>query len=455
VLTVPWWRCGKWCRLEIETADAPLTIDDLSLVETRYPLERQGSFAAEGDESLAAIARLCERGVEMCTHEIMFDCPFYEQQMYSGDILMSFAALRTMTRDQRLPRQSLELFDAARLPSGLLPMNWPSRVDQRSSTFTLSWIVAIGEMSRWGGADSVAWLKDRLVGITHTLFSYARMEDAHGLLTDPPGWNYLDWAADWMKNGGMPPNGGFGNGPDANVNLLYLRALKGAADVALAVGDAAMADYWREKAVRLSAAICDTFWCEGCGMIADTPSKDSFSELALAQAIVTDCLSPDKRARAFEGLVAAPDLTRAAVLKHLVFAACFRQGRGDLFLKGLDQWRAYVRDGLRCPLEAPAFPRSDCHAFGSTPLYHFHAGLAGVQPAAPLFGKVRIAPAPGGLRAIRSRTPHPKGVVETDLRFDDKGHVTGTVSLPEGVTGVFEWKGRSRPLASGTVAVSE
>ena len=121
VFTVPWWRCGKWCMLEVETGGESLTIDDITLVETRYPISREGSFSAEGDDSLAAIARICERGVEMCAHEIMFDCPFYEQQMYPGDVLMSFAAMRAMTRDMRLPMQGLGLFDAARMPSGLVP----------------------------------------------------------------------------------------------------------------------------------------------------------------------------------------------------------------------------------------------------------------------------------------------------------------------------------------------
>ena len=311
--TVPWWRCGKWCKLEVETGDRPLSIEDIVLRETRYPLSVEGAFAAEGDETLAPIGRMCRRGVEMCAHEIMFDCPFYEQQMYSGDILMSFSAFRAMTRDMRLPRQALELFDTARQPSGLLPMNWPSAVDQRSTTFTLSWVIGVGEMARWGGSESVEWLKDRLVGVTHTLLSYARMEDVRGLLVDPPGWNFLDWVPDWMKNGGMPPNGRAGDGLDANVNLLYLRALGSAADVAQAVGETELAERWRKQAVRLAAAICDTFWCEERGLVADTPAKDRFSELAQAQAIVSDCLPPDRRARAFEGLVSASDLTRASV----------------------------------------------------------------------------------------------------------------------------------------------
>ena len=448
LFTVPWWRCGKWCRLEVETGDAPLSIDDITLKETRYPLSLDGSFAAEGDDSLAAIARMCERGVEMCAHEIMFDCPFYEQQMYPGDILMSFAAMRAMTRDMRLPMQGLGLFDAARMPSGLVPMNWPCRVDQRGSTWTLSWVSCIGEIAMWGGEENVPWLKDRFAGVTHTLMSYGRIENEAGLLVDPPGWNFLDWTKGWEKHCYTPPNGLACGKPDACINLLYLQAMENAVNLAEAVGETAQADYWRGRAKRLAGGICSVFWDETRGMVADVPEKTSFSEHAVALSIVTECLPEDMRDRSFAALVAAPDLSRASYMLHAVFAAYFRYGRGDLFLKKLDQWRGYLKDGLRCPLESPEFPRSDCHAFASTPLYHFHTGLAGVCPAAPLFAKVKVAPAPGNLTAIDARTPHPKGAITTSLRFSGDG-VSGTVALPVGITGEFVWKGKSTILSGG------
>ena len=448
VFTVPWWRCGRWCRLEVETGDAPLSIDDITLKETRYPLSRDGSFAAEGDASLSSIARMCERGVEMCAHEIMFDCPFYEQQMYPGDILMSFAAMRAMTRDMRLPVQGLGLFDAARMPSGLVPMNWPSRTDQRGTTWTLSWISCIGETAMWGGEDNVPWLKDRLPGVTHTLMSYARIENGAGLLIDPPGWNFLDWTKGWEKHCYTPPNGLACGKPDACINLLYLQSMENAVNIAEAVGEVEQVAYWRGRAKRLAGGIRSTFWDETRGMVADTPEKTSFSEHAVALSITTGCLPEDMRDRSFAALETAPDLSRASYMLHAVFSAYFRYGRGDLFLKKLDQWRGYVKLGLKCPLEAPEFPRSDCHAFASTPLYHFHAGLAGVRPAAPLFAKVKVAPAPGGLSAIEARTPHPKGVIATSLKFSG-GDVVGTVTLPDGISGEFVWKGRIKLLRGG------
>ena len=455
VFTVPWWRCGKWCRIEIETADEPLTVDDITLKETRYPLEISGGFAAEGDDTLAAISRLCVRGVEMCAHEIMFDCPFYEQQMYPGDVLMSFAALRTMTSDLRLPLQGLALFDAARMPSGLVPMNWPCQGDQRSSTWTLSWVAAVGEIAMWGGEGCREWLKDRYPGVTQTLMAYARIEDEKGLLIDPPGWNFLDWTKGWEPTEYTPPNGRAGKGPDACINLLYLQAMDRMAELSLALDEPDQARFWQKRAARLAAAIRATFWDESRGLIADTPAKASYCEHAQALAITTSCLPDAMRDRAFEGLTTAPDLARASYMLHMVFSAYFRYGRGDLFLKKLDQWRDYVKMGLRCPLEAPQFPRSDCHAFASTPYYHFHTGLAGVRPAAPFFGKVRVSPAPGGLRRIAARTPHPKGVVETDFRFDPENGVRGSVTLPAGVDGEFTWQGVRQALGPGRNDISQ
>ena len=65
---------------------------------------------------------------------------------------------------------------------------------------------------------------------------------------------------------------------------------------------------------------------------------------------------------------------------------------------------------------------------------------------------MRIAPQPGGLKWIDAATPHPKGMILVKLRFDG-GMVEGEVTLPEGVDGVFEWKGRKIPLGPGTRSI--
>lgn len=446
--TVPWWRCGRWCRLVVETGDEPVTVGDIAIEETRYPAEEEGCFEAEGDESLAAIRQMSVRGLQNCMHEIMFDCPFWEQQMYGGDIRVSFLGVTAMTRDDRLIRQCLGILDNARGADGYIPMNWPSANDQHSTTWLLSWIIAVGDYAMWHGDR--AWLKDRLAGLEHSLHGVARYENARGLLENAWGYNYLDWVADWKDDDCAPPGASYGKGESAALNLLYLMAVRKAIVALEACGETTRAAYWRERSEKLSKAIADVFADPSRGILADTPQKTSCSEHVQALGVLTDCVTGEAASRALAAIEDGKGLSPcSSFFLSYVFEACAKLDRGDVLLKKLDTWRDYAKQDLKCPLESVFFPRSDCHGFGAHPLFHFHSVLAGVTPAAPFFAKVRVAPSPGGLKAIRAKTPHPKGFVESDLRFNGAGGVEGRVILPAGVDGEFVWRGKRRDLKPG------
>lgn len=185
-------------------------------------------------------------------------------------------------------------------------------------------------------------------------------------------------------------------------------------------------------------------------MIADTCAKDVFSEHTQCLALLLGVLSEERAEATFKGLVNETDLARATVyFSHYLFETYIKFGRADLLMKRLGLWREYVRIGLKTPMEAPGWRgRSDCHAWGAHPLYHLVTGVAGVSPDAFGYSAVRIAPHPGGLRWIKATCPTPKGVVRLDLKFDD-GRVSGSVELPKGLPGTFEWSGRTVVLQAG------
>ena len=125
-------------------------------------------------------------------------------------------------------------------------------------------------------------------------------------------------------------------------------------------------------------------------------------------------------------------------------------GRGDLILERMGFWKDLVRQGIKTPVESPGdSPRSDCHAWGSHPLFDLQADIAGVRPASPGFRTVRIAPLPGNAPKIVSRIPHPDGFITLDLHFEGE-QCQGSVGLPAGITGVFVWHGEEHPLNGGT-----
>jgi len=455
VFTTPWWRCGRWVKIVVETGDEPLEIADAALVESRYPLEDESVFSCD-DATIPAVRRICRRAMQMCAHEMLFDCPFYEQQMYPGDTRIQLRTIAAMTGDDRLIRRAIEIYDYARRPNGLVPMNYPSRGHQESATFSMCQLMMYGDYARYHANRD--WLKARLAGMRNTLDGLAAYEDDHALIAGLPGWSFMDWVPAWTQ--GVAPDGhAF---PASAVNNLYWTMVKmNAAYVERALGNEAEAAILEASARKTLASVERFFWDGKRGLFADTVRHDAFSEHAQVLAILTGLLDEARAKALFETMLAADGLAQCTVsFNYYYFQVLFKYGRADLFDRRLDLWREYVARDLKTTMERPDRvktgeyeSRSDCHGWGSHPLAWMQRGLAGVESAAPFFAKVRVAPCPGKLKTIVSRTPHPKGFVETSLAFAGD-EVTGTVTLPEGVTGEFVWKGASRPLVSGVNDVS-
>ena len=450
---VPWWRTGRWCQLEIRTAGEPLVLKDVSIIETRYPTPVTSRFKCD-DATLDGVQKVCVRGMQMDAHEIMCDGPHCEQQMYMGDTLVQCDVMAAMYADDRLARRSISLFDFARRDNGMLPMNFPTTGTQESATYTMLWPLLLENYMMWH--DNAAWLKARLPGLAHTMLGLAEFENADGLLENLPGWSFVDWVDKPKKwHVGIPPNGKPGCGVNSQNNIFYVLALQSAAKVAAQLGNAEFAAHWRNKADALGKRVVATFWDGASGMVADTPAKDSFSQHSQILAILAGILSPAQEDAAFKALLERADISVATVyFRYYLFRVYAKKGRTDLIMRKSDSWREQLKYGIRSPLENDRIEaRSDCHAWASHPLFFMHSALAGVTPAEPYFKSVRIAPQPGGLKWIDSATPHPKGMILVKLRFDGDA-VEGEVTLPDGVGGVFEWKGQKIPLKPGTQSIA-
>jgi hypothetical protein len=438
-----WWRSGRWCALRITTGDTPLTLRSLALEETRYPVSGDDAFTCD-DPRVAGIRALALRGLQMCMHETYVDCPYYEQQMYPGDTRVQMLVNHVISADPRLTLRAIDLFDYSRRDSGLIGMNYPTWGTQDSVTYSLIWPLMLRDCLAWRRCDP-AWLKAKALGLRSLLSGVAYYENADGLIANLPGWSFIDWVPSWKT--GNAPDGSALNAPN---NLFYLHALLASAEIEEALGEPLLARRCRDKAATVSAALQKTFWNEARGLLADDTRQSLFSEHAQCLMLLADALPTDRAKRAYEGLTTAKDLARCTVyFSHYLFETYFKFGRADLFLDRLSLWQEYVNLGLCTPMEEPGESRSDCHAWGAHPITFMHTGLAGVRPAASGFTRVRIAPCPGPLKRIASKTPHPDGLIETDLTFDGKGGVTGTVTLPPGLTGEFVWNGAATPLKPG------
>ena len=213
-----------------------------------------------------------------------------------------------------------------------------------------------------------------------------------------------------------------------------------------------MARRWQEKADHTAASIRKRFFVASRGLLAETEDHNSFTAHSQCLGVLTGVLTQteyDAVSVALLDFKAAGFGPMGTYFQYYLFEAAFKIGRSELFFNHLDPWRAMLAAGLRTATENGLVEcRSDCHAWSASPLYFFHAGIAGVRPSGVFWSSVEVRPQPGPLARVVSTTPTPKGPVKLDLRFDKDGP-HGTVTLPEDLPGTFVWGDRRLALSPG------
>jgi alpha-L-rhamnosidase len=126
-----------------------------------------------------------------------------------------------------------------------------------------------------------------------------------------------------------------------------------------------------------------------------------------------------------------------------------RAGLGDRVLARLAPWEAMLAAGMRTFGEVKRDPRSECHAWSASPGYEFLATVAGIEPSAPGFRSVCIAPPLGALSRLDASMPHPLGPISVRIERAGEAGLVGEVTLPVGLGGSFIWNGREVDLSGG------
>lgn len=441
--TTLWWEAGRYMQLVVETGDEPLELEAFKLFETRYPLEMEGDWNAS-NKQLEDVIPVAMRALQMCSHETYFDCPYYEQLMYAGDTRLQVLTTYVTTRDDRLPRKALYSFADSRRLSGFTRSAFPSHTLQIIPPFSLWWVCMVNDYRMW--RDTSGWTLSLLPAVRSVMEAFRGLLREDGLLAAPPEWNFVDWSVTWQS--GIPPRADFE--PSCVINLQCVLALLAKADMESGVGENELATRDRAAAESLLNAIRLHFWSGERSLFADLRDKSAFSEHAQCLAVLSGLLTREEEQQLATALTGENDLAKVTIyFTHYLFEAFYRLGRADLIPERMSLWYDLLANGLRTTIEMPEPTRSDCHAWGAHPLYHYYASLLGIRPAAQGFSRVRIAPQPGRLEFIKGRLPHPSGFIEMDLHRKSDG-ISANIVLPDGIAGEFEWNGQAIPLNPGS-----
>lgn len=454
-----WWRTWRYLQLDVETADETLTLEAVRAHATGYPFDERARLDA-GDETLGRIWEVGWRTARLCAHETYMDCPYYEQLQYVGDTRIQALLSYVVSGDDRLARQAIRAFCRSRRSDGITSSRYPAREPQYIPPFSLLWVGMVHDF--WQYRDDPAFVREQLDGTRTVLEWFLERMHPGGLVGRLPWWNFVDWAEDFAE--GVPPQET--DGQSAAITLQLVGALREAADLEQDLGDAQRAARYRDRAREAADAVVRLCWDKGRGLVADRPSRDRFSQQTNILAVIAGALPEGQRDRVLDKVLAAgrqaPEENEAVpapatprrmtpasyYFRFYLARALEAAGRGNAYLLQLEPWREMLDLGLSTWAERPGRTRSDCHAWSAHPNYDLLTIVAGIRPASPGFGSVRIEPHLGTLDRLEATMPHPRGAISVSYRREGAA-LEARILLPAGLRGEFAWGGLTRALREG------
>jgi hypothetical protein len=439
-----WWRTWRYLDLDIQTAGEPLQLESLTANFTAYPFVERATFESP-DPDLAKIWEISWRTARDDAHETYMDTPYYEQLQYVGDTRIQALISYTVAGDGRLARQALEAFDQSRTPEGYTRSRYPSSLPQTTPSFSLRWIGM--EHDYWLYQRDPEQVRHALTGTRAVLAWFATHEQPDGLLNELPGLNFVDAARNLVSYGAR--------GESCVTSLEYVGTLGEAADLEKALGDPNLATGYLARADRVRKGIMKNCWSDAKGLVANNPDRNTFSQQANILAVLYDVIPKDRQKDVLHQMLAidpgtSPNGMDSAsyYFRFYLARALDHAGMADEYLASIEPWRKLLPLHFSTWPEHPGNTRSDSHAWSAHPIYDLLTLVAGIEPASPGFGSVRIAPHPGTLPSLTATLPHPEGTIKVEYHRKGAG-LDATVTLPGKLTGSFVFNGRTWLLSPG------
>lgn len=442
-------RTFRFIRVNIQVGTSPLSVRRLEVESVNYPLDVKARVECSGDA--AKLWETSIRTLRNCMHDCYEDCPFYEQLQYAMDTRSSILFTYRLTGDDRLARQAiLQLHNSFQPTTGLTASRSPSHVPQLIPNFSLFWICMVADHYEQDG--DVAFLRRFPPVIDAVLAYFGSRVGSLGLVVNEerPGiWNFTDWADQWRPYG-IPPLAQR-TGISTYTNCLYAYALRHAATVVTATGRDSLAREYLDRADAIIAAVREhcfdgSFFSDGVAAQAD--EMIDYSEMAQTWAVLSGAVRDDEAQHLMRRTLDPSPLSAGRPLVGSSVSASFYTLRAlgaaggavynDLFHRFWQPWRAQLALNVTTWEEDQVSQRSDCHAWGSAPIYEFTAEVAGVRPGGPGWSSVVFAPrlalytnfrsscpmrmVDGGLTGVAhvSWAQRQGGDTEVSLRFDPK-----------------------------------
>lgn len=420
-------------KLTVENiSDKPVTVK-FSIVESHFPIDKQGSFICS-DDGLNRLYELCRRTLRACRQTIHLDSVKHQEMLAcTGDYLIETKMTEFTFGDMRLAR-----FDVKRTADWLVANNGVLF----HTTYSLLWVEMLYEVYMFTG--DIGLLEYCRPAMKLLFERFSEYTGDNGLVEKAPNYMFVDWLDIEGFNLHHPPK----YLGQAALCMFYYGALCTAVKIYSVLGDIETADILCKRAENLKKAVNTLLYdgdrrlyFDGLPTKNEIPANDWLPENAdrrhysrhinVLAALYGVCENSDELLVRTLEADDLPDMQ--PYFMHYALSAI---GKCDMFQKYgfpiLERFKELEKEcslGLKEGWIATAdYPFDYSHAWGGTPAYQLPSNMLGFKMIKPGFKEISLSPRLFGLKFAEISMPTPYGAIHCNLR---QGHVPVITVPPE------------------------
>lgn len=398
-------RTFRYFALDIQVSeDSDLALKSIDIVKTNYDLQVSAAFrhvdsAGEDPWWFHKLWEVSLRTLTNCMHDCYEDCPFFEQLQYAMDTRSSALFTYFISRDDRLARQAImQLYNSFQPSIGLTAGRAPSHHLQIITHFSLFWVCMITDhYEHFADADFVSRFLPVVYAVLDT-FS-RRIDPETGLIrvSQAAGeWEFVDWTEAYQPMGTPPARS---TGYMTYTNELYAYTLQRLALLLSCLGKETCAEECTRRADAVVQGIREhcfdgVYFTDG---LAKYAKPDHYSEHSQIWAVLCGVVrGEDARKLLSQSLSesSSRQLTRVSIAMAFYSLRALSVAGDSIyethFHSFWEPWRGQLALNMTTWVEDYITQRSDCHAWGSLPLYEFTGEVAGLRPVMENGGRVLV-----------------------------------------------------------------
>ncbi|MEI6653129.1 MAG: family 78 glycoside hydrolase catalytic domain [Verrucomicrobiota bacterium] len=455
-------RAFRYLRLIVPAGAAPITLESVQATLQHYPVNEVGTFSCS-DPQLNKIWELAAYSTKLCMQQYYEDGIKRDGLLWISDYRVQYLCNALVYGDRDLARKSLFLMAASQNPDGSMPAQ-ASRAGASQHPSNINYMPGIPRgVNNW---ILVNYCLD-YIGCLRDYYRFTGDKDALTQLW-PAVQKLLPFLmkqepANLKPLGNFITDGRYGEawwGSHGVLEMQFAIAMQDASYLAQVMNDDALRRQCDDYLPRQRERIMNTYFDKDEQFFLDEAGKKlSTSWHVNSFSVLAGLGDYAKQAQQLDKTSSQVRPATAGFMLYWTMEAKFRAGMTEAALNDIRKIYGHMLSfgatttWEKCDLTVGDHPNetdaagSRCHGWSAGPAYLLPAHVLGVQPAEPGFASVVVEPKLGDLQWAEGVVPTPKGLIH--LRWERGSALTGSVTLPAGMTGEVKLPGRKIPLKPG------